>query len=145
MWIKTITPLAALGVVLVASPGVGAQSSPPAGTSSTAQSGAAPTGDAAKPADAAKKAAQPAQKPATKLSSLAGKVKSVGAMNLTLETKAKPPKEYTFDLTGAAIKVGGKEAAATDLKEGDEIRVSYTQSEGKLVAKTVARIVKPAK
>jgi len=79
--------------------------------------------------------------PAAKLFSVTGKVKAISAAGLTLETKAN---KYTYDLTGAVIKIGIRDATVADLKEGDEIRVSYARSEDKLVAKTVSRLVKRA-
>ncbi len=73
-----------------------------------------------------------------KLTMVTGKVKSVGPNGLVVQVAGKTPKELTFDLTGTAIKVGGKDASATDLKDGNEVRVGYMEADGKLVAKTVS-------
>jgi hypothetical protein len=73
------------------------------------------------------------------------KVKSVGPSGLVVQVAGKTPKELTFDLTGAAIKAGGKDASSTDLKDGDEVRVGYTEADGKLVAKTVTAKAAKAK
>jgi len=107
-----------------------------------AESRPASTGDGSKAEGLAKTSAEPPQNPAAKLFRVTGMVKAITAVGLTLETKAN---EYTYDLTGAAIKIGVRDATAADLKEGDEIRVSYARSEDKLVAKTVSRLVKRAK
>jgi hypothetical protein len=73
-----------------------------------------------------------AKKPTEKPKTVAGTAKSVDAA-----------KEYGFALAGATIKAEGKEATSTDLKGGDAVRVTYTELEGKLVAKTV--VAKAAK
>jgi hypothetical protein len=105
-----------------------------------AESRPASTGDGSKAGGLAKTSAEPPQNPAARLFSVAGKVKAISAASLTLETKAN---EYTYDLTGAVIKIGVRDATAADLG-GDEIRVSYTRTEDKLVARTVSRVVKRA-
>lgn len=84
-----------------------------------------------------------AKKPAEKPKTVAGKVKSVDAANLVVEVSGKTAKEYSFALAGVTIRVDGKEATSTDLKGGDAVQVTYTESEGKLVAKTV--VAKAAK
>ena len=99
----------------------------------------ASTGEGANPDDPVKTSAAPPQNRAVKLVSVTGKVKAISAAGLTLETKAH---EYIYDLTEAVIKIGIRRATAADLREGDEVRVSYTRSEDKLVAKAVSRVVK---
>ncbi len=106
-----------------------------------AESRPASTGDGSKAGGLAKTSAEPPQNPAARLFSVAGKVKAISTASLTLETKAN---EYTYDLTGAVIKIGVRDATAADFREGDEIRVSYTRTEDKLVARTVSRVVKRA-
>ncbi len=92
------------------------------------------------PAKAAPSASPPSEvkKAPEKLTMVSGKVKSVGPNALVVQVAGKTPKELTFDLTGTAIKAGGKDAASTDLKDGDEVRVGYMEADGKLVAKTVS-------
>lgn len=70
--------------------------------------------------------------------SVSGKIKSLDAGSLVVEVPGKTPRQYTFALAGATIKVGGKEGTSTDLKEGDAVQVMYTESDGKLTAKRVA-------
>jgi len=106
-----------------------------------AESRPGPTGDGWKADGIPKTSAAPPQNRAVKRFWVTGKVKAITAASLTLETKAN---ESTYDLTGAVIKIGVRDATAADLREGDEIRVSYTRIEDKLVAKTVSRVVKRA-
>lgn len=77
------------------------------------------------------------KKTTAKVRSAAGTVKSVDAANLVIHVSGKSPKEYTFSLEGAVIKVAGKEGTSTELKEGDSVRVTYVLSDSKMVAKTV--------
>ncbi len=86
-----------------------------------------------------------AKKAPEKVTMVTGKVKSVGPNGLVVRVAGKTPKELTFDLTGTTIKAGGKEASATDLKDGDEVRVGYMEADGKLVAKTVSAKATKAK
>lgn len=84
-----------------------------------------------------------AKKPAEKLKTVSGTVKSVDATNLVVTVSGKTPKQYTFALGETTVKVGAKEGVAMDLKEGDAVRVTYTESDGKLSARSV--VVKAAK
>lgn len=84
----------------------------------------------------------PAGPPATsapKLVYVSGTVKAISEASLALETKAG---EYTFDLRGAAIRIGVQAATAAHLKEGDEVCVAYVRADELLVAKTVNWLVK---
>lgn len=105
------------------------------GVTTVALAQSAPTPKASKPSATAPTGE--AKKPAQKVKTVAGKVRSVDAASLVVEVSGKTPKAYTFALAGTTIKVGGKEGTSTDLKEGDAVRVTSTESEGKLIAKTV--------
>jgi hypothetical protein len=83
------------------------------------------------------------KEPAETVKTVTGKIKSVEPTRLVVKSSGKTPKEYTFELAGTAIKVGKKEGTSTDLKVGNAVRVTYTDSGGKLIAKTV--IAKPVK
>src|SRR3989304_1167906 len=112
-------------------------------SSGWAQQAPAP-GQPEKPA--AEKAA-PAQ-PATKVKRLTGSVKSASEENLVLEVtqKDKSTKEYTFALDPKAkLSRAGKAIVVKDVHSGDSATVSFTESEGKLVAKAVTVGAKPAK
>lgn len=106
-----------------------------------AESRPAATGDGSNADDPAKTLPAPPQNPAVKLVSVTGKVKAISAAGLTLETRTH---EYLYDLRDAVIRIGIRSATAADLREGDEVRVSYTRSEDQLVARTVSRVVKRA-
>ncbi len=121
---KTVAVLVALGLAVGLSTAVLAQ---------YGQGPAKP--DATKASPAAQ--SSEVKKSAEKVTLVTGKVKSVAANSLVVQVSGKTAKEMTFDLTGTAIKAGGKDAAISDLKDGDEVRVGYTESDGKLVAKTV--------
>ena len=112
-------------------------------SSGWAQQAPAP-GQPEKPA--AEKAA-PAQ-PATKVKRLTGSVKSASEENLVLEVtqKDKSTKEYTFALDPKAkLSRAGKAIVVKDVHSGDSATVSFTESEGKLVAKAVTVRAKPTK
>ena len=130
MFRKTVAVIVGCGLALGVGSVVLAQSTqggakPEAAKPSTASQ----TGDAQKPAEA--------KKSAEKVMTVSGKVKSVAVNSLVVQVSGKTPKEYAFDLTGAKIKVAGKDAIVADLKEGDAVRVSYLEADGKLIAKTV--------
>lgn len=84
---------------------------------------AAPTGGTRKPADEVK--------------TVTGMLKTVHAGSLVVEVSGETPKQYSFLLARSTMNVGGKEGTTADLKEGDTVRVTYTESEGKLIAETV--------
>jgi ribosomal protein S1 len=139
MFRKTVAVVVALGCAFGSGTVAVAQYSQPGAKSEAPKSGTTQTADATKPAENATKSAE-------KVSTVSGKVKSVTGTSLVVEVRGKTSKEYTFDLAGTTIKAGGKNATATDLKDGDDVGVSYTQSEGKLIAKTItARAIKPKK
>ena len=77
------------------------------------------------------------KQPVEKMKTVTGKVRSVDTATLVVQVSGKAPKEYAFALAGSTIKVGGKEGTSTDLKQGDVVRVSYTDADGRLTAKTV--------
>ncbi len=97
-----------------------------------------------------KKVDKPADKMQKKMAakSASGKVKSASADSLVVMGKAKGKEaEWTFALDSKTrIKKGGKDATATDLKEGDVVSVRYMEHEGKNVAQAVmARAEAPKK
>lgn len=98
------------------------------------------TQPAQKPADsgAAKPAAPATKAPAAKTLKLKGaSVKSAIDDSLVV-VAGKDKKEITFALSATTkIKKGGKAVTAKDLKEGDSVTVSYTEADGKMVAKSV--------
>ncbi|MBI3454277.1 MAG: hypothetical protein HY002_00625 [Candidatus Rokubacteria bacterium] len=146
MFWKTVALVVALGFVFASGAVAVAQYGQSGAKSEAPKGSTTQTGEAKKPAEETKKPVQDAKKSVEKVSTVSGKVKSVTGNSLVVEVRGKTPKEYTFDLAGTTIKAGGKDAATTDLKDGDDVRVSYTQSEGKLVAKTVvARAAKAKK
>jgi hypothetical protein len=103
-----------------------------------AQTSTAPAASA--PADKKmeeKKADKMGKKMAAK--SASGKVKSASADSLVVMGKAKGKEaEWTFALDAKTrIKKGGKDATATDLKEGDAVSVRYMEHDGKNVAQAV--------
>jgi hypothetical protein len=71
--------------------------------------------------------------------SASGKVKSASADSLVVAGKSKgKDAEWTFALDSKTkIKKGGKDATATDLKEGDAVSVRYMEHDGKNVAQAV--------
>ena len=104
----------------------------------------APAGQPEKPA--AEKA--PPAKAAAKPQRLTGSVKSASEESLVLDVmqKDKPAKEYTFALDPKAkLSKAGKAITAKDLQPGDSATVSFTEADGKLVAKAVTVRVKAAK
>jgi hypothetical protein len=119
---------------------------------STAALGIAQTSTApAAPAPAGKKMDDKADTSAGKrlaTKSAMGKVKSASADSLVVVGKAKgKDAEWTFALDPKTrIKKGGKDAAATDLKEGDTVSVRYMEHDGKNVAQAImARVESPKK
>ena len=66
-----------------------------------------------------------------------GKVKAVKGTSLVIEVSGTTPEQYTFALVGTLIKISEKEGTSTDLKEGTTVEVTYTESGGKRIAKTV--------
>ncbi|MBI3626310.1 MAG: hypothetical protein HY215_09210 [Candidatus Rokubacteria bacterium] len=83
-------------------------------------------------------------RPADEVKTVTGMLKAVDAGRLVVEATGETPKHYSFLLARSTINVGGKEGTTADLKEGDIIRVTYTESEGKLIAETVtARAARP--
>jgi len=99
------------------------------------------------PAPGQPEKAAPAQ-PATKVKRLTGSVKSASEENLVLEVtqKDKSTKEYTFALDPKAkLSRAGKAIVVKDVHSGDSATVSFTESEGKLVAKAVTVRAKPEK
>jgi hypothetical protein len=90
----------------------------------------------------------PAAKPAAKLQQVTGSVKSASEESLVLEVpqKDKATKEYTFMLDPKAkLSKARKTIAVKDVQPGDSATVSFTESDGKLVAKAVTVRAKPAK
>jgi hypothetical protein len=79
--------------------------------------------------------------------SATGKVKAASPDSLVVMGKAKgKDAEWTFALDPKTkIKKGGKDATATDLKEGDDVSVRYMEQAGKNVAQTVTAKAEPAK
>jgi hypothetical protein len=77
-----------------------------------------------------KKADKPEKKPAAKAKSFKGEFVSMDAAAKTIVAK-NDKGEMTFDVAGV------KKMA--ELKAGDKIMVSYTEKDGKMVAKTVAK------
>jgi Domain of unknown function (DUF5666) len=78
-------------------------------------------------------------KPATpaKRMTAVGHVKSAAADSLVvLVGKAQHEETFVVDPTTKITK-GGKPAAVSDLAANDSVRVSYTEADGKMVAKTV--------
>jgi len=65
-----------------------------------------------------------------------GEVKSVDATAKTIVVKGKTAEE-TFDVAQATFK-GYKDLS--EVAQGDKVRVSYVETEGKKVAKTVAKV-----
>ncbi len=99
-----------------------------------------------------KKAAKPesekkteAKKPAAKTA--VGTVKSASADSLVVAGKEKgKDTEWTFALDPkTTIKKGGKDITSADLKEGDHVRIRYTDADGKHVARSVTVQVGMAK
>ena len=89
-----------------------------------------------------------AKPPAAKLQQVTGSVKSAAEESLVLEVpqKDKSTKEYTFTFDPRAkLSKAGKTIVAKDVQPGDSATVSFTESEGKLVAKAVTVRAKPAK
>ena len=91
-----------------------------------------------------KKAANPCaakapEKPAAvKAKSAKGSVKSASEGSLVVMSTGKEKKDLTFAVDAkTAIKKGGKAVTAKDLKEGDAVTVSYTEADGKMMAKSV--------
>ncbi|MBI3989660.1 MAG: hypothetical protein HY347_08580 [candidate division NC10 bacterium] len=84
--------------------------------------------------------AMPAEKPAAKAKakSAKGEVVSVDPAAQTLVVKVKD-KEWSFAVEQKAAK------ALADLKVGDHVRVSYTEVDGKLTAKSVRKAKMAAK
>ncbi len=98
--------------------------------------------EAARPSPAAP--AGGTTKPADEVKTVTGMLKAVDAGRLVVEVPGETPKQYSFLLARSTMNVGGKEGTTADLKEGDTVRVTYTESEGKLIAKTVtARAARP--
>jgi cytoskeletal protein RodZ len=82
--------------------------------------------------------AAPAKAPAKRVT---GSVKSASEESLILEVvqKDKSTKEYTFALDPKAkLSRAGKAITVKDLKQGDSLTVSFTETNGKLVANTVS-------
>jgi len=105
---------------------------------------APPAGQPEKPA---MEKAAPA-KSAARLQRLTGSVKSVSEGSLVMEVmqKDKPAKEYTFSLDPKAkLAKAGKAITTKDLQPGESVTVSFTETDGKLVAKAVTVGVKAAK
>ena len=97
---------------------------------------------AANPCAATKTADKPA---AIKAKSAKGSVKSASEDSLVVMSTGKEKKDWTFSLDAkTAIKKGGKAVTAKDLKEGDAVTVSYTEADGKMMAKSVS-VAAPAK
>ena len=93
-----------------------------------------PTPTPAKPAEK-----MPA-KPTAKVKRASGTVKSVSEDSLVLEVtqKDKTKKDMTFALDKTTkISKSGKSVTAKDVKAGDSVTVSYTEAEGKMMAKSV--------
>jgi hypothetical protein len=76
-----------------------------------------------------------------------GKVKTATAESLVVTRKAKgKDTEWTFALDPKTkIMKGGKDATATDLKEGDAVAVKYMEHGGKNVAQSVMVRAEPPK
>ena len=122
------------GLFVLGSVGVGF------GQSTTAP--AAPAAPAAeKKADKAEKMDKTEKKMEKKMAAktAVGRVKSASADTLTVAGKSKGKEaEWTFSLDASTkIRKGGKEAAASDLKDGDSVQVRYMEHDGKNVAQTV--------
>lgn len=94
----------------------------------------APTQTAPAPAPAAK---APAKTEVAKTKPVTGTVKSASVESLVL-VAGKDKKEWTFVLgKDTKITKGGKAVAAKDLTDKDSARVTYSEADGKMVAKTV--------
>ena len=104
-------------------------------------SGAKKTTTTKTPASKNAKQAKSAEKLDTK-TTLTGKVISVNtvARTITISEKVKGKEEKTLvildEKTGIAM--SGEKRTLADIKKGDEVRVQYTEVEGKMVAKDVA-------
>ncbi len=87
-------------------------------------------------------------KAAPKAQRLTGSIKSASEESLVLEVrqKDKSTKEYAFALDPKAkLSKAGKAITAKELQPGDPATVSFTEAEGKLVAKAVTVRVSGAK
>lgn len=104
------------------------------------------TQPAQKPADtgASKPAATATKAPAAK--TLKGATVKSATDDSLVVVAGKDKKEMTFALSATTkIKKGGKAVTAKDLKEGDSVSVSYTEADGKMVAKSLTVAAPKAK
>ncbi len=132
MGLKRVVAVTITGLFVLGAMGSGwAQQAPPAGQ---------PEKPAVEKPAPAKSAARPQR--------LTGSVKSVSEGSLVLEVmqKDKRAKEYTFSLDPKAkLAKAGKAITTKDLQPGESVTVSFTETDGKLVAKAVTVGVKAAK